>query len=168
MDAPKAQHPADQTLRDYAVGKLDDPTAESVNTHVESCPPCRQRVAELTSDSFVGRLRDAQARPDSHAHLISSTAGLSMLGSGADSPPPPPASTLPPGLAERTDYAILRELGRGGMGVVYLAQNKLMGRPEVLKVVSSHLVNRSGVADRFLAEIRNAAKLHHTKAGRRK
>jgi formylglycine-generating enzyme required for sulfatase activity/serine/threonine protein kinase len=162
MDAPKAQHPADQTLRDYAVGKLDDPTAESVNTHLESCPPCRHRVGELTSDSFVGRLRDAQARPDSHAHLISSTAGLSMLGSGADSPPPPPASTLPPGLAERTDYAILRELGRGGMGVVYLAQNKLMGRPEVLKVVSSHLVNRSGVAERFLAEIRNAAKLHHT------
>jgi serine/threonine protein kinase len=39
------------------------------------------------------------------------------------------------------------------MGVVYLAQNKLMGRPEVLKVVSSHLVNRSGVADRFRAEI---------------
>jgi serine/threonine protein kinase len=45
---------------------------------------------------------------------------------------------------------------------VYLAPNKLMGRPEVLKVVSSHLVNRSGVGDRFRAEIRNAAKLHHT------
>jgi serine/threonine protein kinase len=162
MDAPKAQHPADQTLRDYAVGKLDDPTAESVNTHLELCPPCRHRVAELTSDSFLGRLRDAQARPDSHAHLISSTAGLSVLNRGPSSPPPPPASTLPPGLAERTDYEILRELGRGGMGVVYLAKNKLMGRPEVLKVVSSHLVNRGGVADRFLAEIRNAAKLHHT------
>ena len=47
------------------------------------------------------------------------------------------------------------------MGVVYLAQNKLMGRQEVLKVVSSHLINRPGVMDRFLAEIRNAARLHH-------
>ncbi len=47
------------------------------------------------------------------------------------------------------------------MGVVYLAQNKLMGRTEVLKVVSSHLINRRGVLDRFLAEIRNAARLHH-------
>ena len=47
------------------------------------------------------------------------------------------------------------------MGVVYLAQNKLMGRQEVLKVVSSHLVNRPGVMDRFLGEIRNAARLHH-------
>ena len=33
---------------------------------------------------------------------------------------------------------------------------------EVLKVVSSHLMNRRGVLDRFLTEIRNAAKLHHT------
>ena len=48
------------------------------------------------------------------------------------------------------------------MGVVYLAQNKLMGRPEVLKVVSGHLVNRPGVLDRFLAEIRSAAQLEHT------
>ncbi len=47
------------------------------------------------------------------------------------------------------------------MGVVYLARNRIMDRREVLKVVSSHLMNRRGVLDRFLAEIRNAAKLHH-------
>ena len=48
------------------------------------------------------------------------------------------------------------------MGTVYLAKNRLMGRHEVLKVVSSHLMNRRGVLDRFLGEIRNAARLHHT------
>jgi serine/threonine protein kinase len=47
------------------------------------------------------------------------------------------------------------------MGVVFLARNTLMGRLEVLKVVGGHLVNRRGVLDRFLGEIRNAAKLHH-------
>ena len=45
--------------------------------------------------------------------------------------------------------------------MVYLAQNKLMGRLEVLKVVGRHLVERPGVLDRFLREIRSAAKLHH-------
>ena len=84
-----------------------------------------------------------------------------MLAARPGSPAPPPASTLPPGLADHPDYEILRELGRGGMGVVYLAQNTLMGRHEVLKVVSGHLVNRRGVLDRFLREIRTAAKLHH-------
>jgi len=73
----------------------------------------------------------------------------------------PPASSLPSGLAELPDYEILGELGRGGMGVDYLAQNKLMGRKEVLKVVSRELMDRRGVLDRFLREIRNAAQLHH-------
>ncbi len=162
MNAPQALHPTDQTLSSYGLGKLDDKKAESVNKHLESCPPCRRRVAELSSDSFLGRLRDAQARPDSHGPVMSSTAGLSLLDGAAGSPQPPPAGTLPPGLADHADYEVIRELGRGGMGVVYLAQNTLMGRREVLKVVSSDLVNRRGVLDRFLVEIRNAAKLHHT------
>jgi serine/threonine protein kinase len=48
------------------------------------------------------------------------------------------------------------------MGVVYLAHNRLMGRDEVLKVVSGQLVDRPVVLDRFLREIRSAAKMHHT------
>src|SRR5262249_19161307 len=73
----------------------------------------------------------------------------------------PPALTLASGLVDHPDYRILRELGQGGMGIVYLAQNTLMGRLEVLKVVSSHIMDRSGVLDRFLGEIRHAARLHH-------
>ena len=161
MDAPPATHPTDQTLSSYGLGKLDDASAESVNKHLEQCPDCRNRVAEISPDTFLGRLRDAQARPDSPAPIGSSLAGLSMLAGGSPSPAPPPASTLPPGLADHPDYEILRELGRGGMGVVYLAENKLMGRKEVLKVVSSHLLNRKGVLERFLREIRSAAQLHH-------
>ena len=47
------------------------------------------------------------------------------------------------------------------MGVVYLARNKLMDRLEVLKVVGGHLMGRQGIVDRFLGEIRNAARLEH-------
>jgi serine/threonine protein kinase len=157
-------HPTESTLSSYGLGKLDDASSKLVNQHLESCPECRLRVAELSSDSFLGRLRDAQAhsRPNSPAPAMSATDGLSLL-AGGDSreSAPPPASSLPPGLAAHPDYEILRELGQGGMAIVYLAQNKLMGRVEVLKVVSSKLVNRQGVLDRFLGEIRNAAKLHH-------
>jgi serine/threonine protein kinase len=74
---------------------------------------------------------------------------------------PPPAETLPPELVDHPDYEIVRELGRGGMGVVFLVNNRLMGRPEVLKVVGRHLVERPGVLDRFLREIRSAAMLQH-------
>ena len=74
MDAHLGRHPNDQTLSSYGLGKLDDASAESVNQHLESCPVCRRRVAELTSDSFLGRLRDAQGRPDPAAPMGSSTA----------------------------------------------------------------------------------------------
>jgi serine/threonine protein kinase len=161
MPAPAPVHPSDQTLQSYGLGKLDDLLAEAVVKHLKECDSCRRRVAEVTSDSFVGRLRDAQARPESIPPVGSSLAGLSKPDGEPRTPAPPPASTLPPGLAEHPDYQVLRELGRGGMGVVYLAENRLMGRKEVLKVVSSHLLDRKGVLERFLREIRSAAQLHH-------
>jgi serine/threonine protein kinase len=161
MNASASPHPTDQTLHSFALGKLDDMLVEEVHKHLEDCPDCRRRAAEVTSDSFLGRLRDAQSRPEAPSPMVS-TEGLSMLAAGPSAQAPPPASTMPPGLADHPDYQIVRELGRGGMGVVYLAQNTLMGRPEVLKVVGSHLITRPVVLDRFLREIRSAAKLHHT------
>ena len=60
MNAPPKLHPNDQTLSSFGLGKLDDSSAEAVNTHLEQCPECRKRVAELPADSFLERVRDAQ------------------------------------------------------------------------------------------------------------
>ena len=125
-------------------------------------PPVSAGVAAMSSDSALGRLREALGQPGSTGHCVSSLDGLSMLDDGAAQKPPPPADSLPPGLADHPDYEVIRELGQGGMGTVYLAMNRLMGRHEVLKVVSRHMMNRPGALDRFLGEIRNAARLHHT------
>ena len=84
--------------------------------------------------------------PDKAASAWSPSAGSSTDGTSGPVVPPPPADTLPPELVDHPDYEIVRELGRGGMGVVYLANNRLMGRPEVLKVVGRHLIERPGVA----------------------
>ncbi len=70
-------------------------------------------------------------------------------------------SEIPAELANHTDYEIIRELGRGGVGVVYLAHNRLMARDEVLKVMGQHIVAQPGVLDRFLREIRAVARLRH-------
>ncbi len=161
MDAHPVSHPTDQTLTSYGLGQLDDAFARSVNAHLESCPDCRRRVAELASGSSPGRTRDAGSRPDSPAPAGYSLSGRSLLDRGGAAPAPPRAGTLPPGLAESPDYEVITELGRGGMGVVYLARNTLMGRLEVLKVVSGHHVERREVFDRFRREIRSAARLRH-------
>ena len=57
-----AAHPTDQTLEAYGLGKLDDSLAESVSKHLEVCPSCQIRVADLSSDDFLGRLRMARIR----------------------------------------------------------------------------------------------------------
>ena len=161
MGATAAVHPADPILQAYGLGKLDDVSSASVSKHLEACDSCQRRVAELSSDEFLGRLQQAQVKPDKAASGWSPSAASSTEGTSGPVVPPPPADTLPPELVDHPDYEIIRELGRGGMGVVYLANNRLMGRLEVLKVVGRHLIERPGVVDRFLREIRSAAKLQH-------
>ena len=55
--------------------------------------------------------------------------GLSMLDDSASQTAAlPPAESLPSGLADHPDDEVIRELGQGGMGTIYLAKNRLMGR----------------------------------------
>jgi len=61
-------------------------------------------------------------------------------------------------LADR--YTIDRELGRGGMAVVYLARDVKHGRPVAVKVLQPDLAASLGT-DRFLREIETAARLQH-------
>jgi formylglycine-generating enzyme required for sulfatase activity len=146
-------HPSDELLLALGSGRLDDATAARVLAHLETCPACRARAAGLPDDSLLVRLRAAQARSDTSPPARPGQAGLPSA--------PAAAQGVPPELLQHEQYEVVRELGRGGMGVVYLARNKLMARPEVLKVVSRRLLDQPGAAERFLREIRSAANLSH-------
>jgi WD40 repeat protein len=93
--------------------------------------------------------------PDCRRNYDSRPAGYDSAAAGA----PPP--DVPPELRDHPDYEVVRELGRGGMGVVYLARNRRLERPEVLKVISRHLLSEPGAVQRFLREMRSAARLSH-------
>ena len=60
------------------------------------------------------------------------------------------------------DYLIVQEIGRGGMGVVYEAKQKQLGRPVALKVLARRLEGNKRALARFHREARAVAKLHHT------
>lgn len=59
------------------------------------------------------------------------------------------------------DYRILREVGRGGMGIVYEALQTSLNRRVALKVLTPRGTGRNE-RERFAREARAAAKLHHT------
>jgi WD40 repeat protein/serine/threonine protein kinase/Flp pilus assembly protein TadD len=67
-----------------------------------------------------------------------------------------------PALRQLGEYRILREVGRGGMGVVYEAEQQSLGRRVALKVLPPHALNDPQHVQRFEREARAAARLHHT------
>src|SRR5262245_41594664 len=58
-------------------------------------------------------------------------------------------------------YRIERVLGRGGMGVVYLAHQVVLDRMVALKLLAPELAEDAGFRERFLRESRMAASLDH-------
>jgi serine/threonine protein kinase/Tfp pilus assembly protein PilF len=166
MQALSSLHPSDQVLRDFGNGALDVATADAISAHLDVCRDCLRRVAGISSDGFLDAFRRAHFLETQCQGMTDPDGKGERVASGPDLLRTEPAvatlgDSLLPDLAHRPDYEIRRELGRGGMGVVYLVHNKLMGRDEVFKVMGPQIIERPGVMDRFLREIRSVAQLRH-------
>lgn len=96
---------------------------------------------------------------------IAATAPGSPVSGALDTPAAKPTAKSTTVLATGTvvdgKYAILRVLGQGGMGVVYLARDVHTGIEVVLKAVRPELSHRQDVRNRTLAEGRALAKIDH-------
>jgi serine/threonine protein kinase/DNA-binding beta-propeller fold protein YncE len=168
MQAGPSPHPSDRNLRAYANGELDAAFAEAIVQHLDACEDCLLKVASISSDGFLDAFRRARSGVSlTTGGIDPRIAGSDLvIGSGLPSTEggtstSSVADKFPEALVDHPDYKILRVLGRGGMGVVYLAHNDLMSRDEVLKVMDSSLIERPEALKRFQREIQLVARLRH-------
>lgn len=75
--------------------------------------------------------------------------------------PPPSFEFLELQAALAGEYSLQRELGRGGMGIVYLARDVQLDRDVAIKVLPTALAQSADARERFLREARTAAGLSH-------
>ena len=177
MNVEAASCPSQTLLAEFGLGKLDATISSTVLQHIETCHDCRRFVASVSGDDFFDRLKDAKragalgrsaGAAEAESVSVSRQVPETVAGRNRASRSVAPGGlsaaeglSIPPELAGHPDYELLKVLGQGGMGVVYLARNRIMDRLEVLKVMSRALVDRPGALERFQQEIRSAARLQH-------
>jgi serine/threonine protein kinase/WD40 repeat protein len=130
---------------------------------------------DVLAEEFVARFRDGE-RPALSEYvrrapeleqqiraLFPTLAALEQAKPSGNNLTAPYIVTTPEGLTlERLgDYRILREVGRGGMGVVYEAEQLSLGRRVALKVLQERRLDSRHLS-RFEREAKAAARLHHT------
>ena len=139
--------PSPETLSAFLLGDLPETQLSEVAAHVSACAACEEQAGQLdpASDEIVECLRRLPNRdpeippPDADPN------------SSSEMP------TLPPATECWGEFRIVREIGRGGMGVVCEAYQGSLNRHVALKFLPEH-----GDLARFRREARAAGRLHHT------
>jgi serine/threonine protein kinase/TolB-like protein len=157
-----------QDLQRFFLGQDEETAARQIESHLSDCPRCVATLDHLdVSDELVeaahahGRQSDRLLQSDRVTGLIERLKGLnsptlSVTASQSDTSLLAPAQA-PDEIGRLGGYRVRRELGSGGMGIVYLAEDTRLQRPVALKVLRPTLATDVSVRQRFLREARAIA-----------
>lgn len=136
-------------LMDYALGDLPQEAMMQVRLHLESgCASCQAEIRQIEGALNMLPLSLQAAAPSSSVkrRLFESIEAEAAWLSGRQN---------------ISHYRILRRLGVGAMGEVYLAEDTKLGRSTALKIIRPEVAGEAERKKRFLREARAAAGLAH-------
>lgn len=139
-----------QAAEPQAVGSENAASMGVVPAPAEPCPSNTPGRSHVFSGPVDADAETLQWTPSGTAEVL--TLPVSKRKQGDTGP------TLPYDLG---DYRLLKMLGRGGMGVVYLAEQKGLGRQVAVKMIRSGILASDAEVRRFAMEARAAAALEH-------
>lgn len=132
------KHPSVEELTAFSVGLLSSVDAAVVESHIGECSPCCETLLGLASDdTFVGLLQHT------------------------DCPEQNSEESIKHAFVAHPRYEIVGWIAKGGMGDVFKAEHRSMGRTVALKVINKRLIRDEEVIKRFHREVRTAARLSH-------
>jgi serine/threonine protein kinase len=144
-----------------------------VETHTVACDACRRWVRHVDDEilEYVGGQRSEEelARMDAHLDACGTCRGLvhhvlqgmAQSWHGEERDGPESGTTFVAGSVVNSRYLIRKFVGRGGMGEVYEAFDRLMDRRIALKTMLHTVADRPRASRRFKEEVRNAQRVGH-------
>jgi eukaryotic-like serine/threonine-protein kinase len=131
--------------------------------------PLEALAAEFVERQRRGETPSVEAYAVEHPELATqirdlfpTIAALEKVRAGQEQPDDRRQIVSTPKLTRLGDFRIVREIGRGGMGIVYEAMQESLGRRVAVKVLARHSRLDDSHRRRFHREARTAARLHHT------
>ncbi len=149
------QCPPRNRLKDYLAGKLDQQGSDLLEQHLLACIQCEQTASEIDHDpdTLVELL---QSHPEPSQQRAQSDSVEQSGNSQISWPIIPPA--IPQVIAS---YELVRQLGNGGMGAVYLARHRQLDKNVAIKLLPALPARMPEFVARFQREMRAAGKLEH-------